>query len=89
MALLLLPPDLNINWLRDKCKVSVNANRKGYLYCHENYIHGVRISVGNAGDVHVDAKCYRSMRKTKSPHSLMVAVSRNEITDASCSCTAG
>ncbi len=75
MALLLLPPDLNVEWLRSKTNLSVNANRKGYLYCHENYIHGVRISAGRGGDVcNVDDKCYRSMRKNN-PYSPLFFIS--------------
>ena len=63
-------------------------------YVIENYIHDIVIEkqVANGSPaIEINAKCYRSQRKSEKPHVVMLHIdtSRNAIVDSLCSCTAG
>lgn len=62
---------------------------KGYKFFYENYVHDV-LMFALQNEVHIKGKCYRSQKKSLSPHSVVVklAVDGNVI-NGKCSCVAG
>lgn len=62
---------------------------KGYKFFYENYLHDVS-SLASVNEVHVKGKCYRSQRKSLSPHSVVVRLSMvGDVNSGKCSCPAG
>ncbi|KAJ8309693.1 hypothetical protein KUTeg_011558 [Tegillarca granosa] len=63
---------------------------RGLTYYKEGYVHKVTISKGSRPEIDIGGRCYRSMRKGKTPHKLSVTLkNKRHICDAYCSCTAG
>jgi hypothetical protein len=57
------------NFLPDFESLSKKALVKGLNYFTQGYIHNIKISEAH-GTMHVDARCWRSMRKSQDPHNL-------------------
>ena len=76
-----------------------NIGEKGYKYFVESYIHDVHVAVipGRTQVSKVKARCYRSQKKSETPHSMELDVCGNggdeggqtKILKAKCSCKAG
>ncbi|XP_031566100.1 adhesion G protein-coupled receptor B1-like [Actinia tenebrosa] len=72
-----------------------NIGEKGYKFFAEAYIHDVHVAKmpGSIHTTKVKAQCYRSQRKTESPHSMELEVGtedkKTKIIKAKCSCKAG
>ena len=92
-----IPFSLNITWLEINGILSQRSREQGSRFFREGYIHGVTLGVAKTGSsttvdassTTVDAKCYRSMRKSEPPHKLFLTVADDKLEDALCSCTAG
>jgi len=84
-----IPFSLNITWLEINGILSQRSREQGSRFFREGDIHGVTLGVAKTGSTTVDAKCYRSMRKSEPPHKLFLAVADDKLEDALCSCTAG
>ena len=71
--------------------ISKRGKERGYNYFMNGYVHKVVFEVLNDTEVAIQAKCYRSMKRNDSPHSLCMCISRNPrtVSDSRCSCVAG
>ncbi|VDI62478.1 Hypothetical predicted protein [Mytilus galloprovincialis] len=83
-----IPETIAISYLPESESVSKKALAKGLNYFTQGYIHDLRISEVN-GAVLVDARCWRSMRKNDSPHSLHIEIGQQKLTESYCTCNAG
>jgi hypothetical protein len=52
------------------------------------YIHNIKISEAR-GAMRVDARCWRSMRKSQDPHNLHVEIGDDKLSESYCTCKTG
>ena len=83
-----LSDNINVEWLRKKCSISIRSEQQGYKFALEDYFFDIRVGAVNEKIV-IDAQCHRSQRKNERPHKISAAVSGESLNDALCSCTAG
>ena len=72
--------------------LSQRSGVRGYNYFLNGYVHQISLCVCGPSEVDIRAKCYRSMRKSKPPHTLTLIVSGASdlrIQSSHCTCTAG
>ena len=67
---------------------SKKALEKGLNYFTQGYIHNIKISEAR-GVIRVDARCWRSMRKSQDPHNLHVEIGDDKLSESYCTCKAG
>ena len=73
-----------------KEKLSKRGKVRGYNFFKNGYVHKVEFEVLKDSQVAVQAKCFRSMRKSDPPHSLNVCFQQNGfIAESKCTCVAG
>ncbi|CAH3033748.1 unnamed protein product, partial [Pocillopora meandrina] len=66
-----------------------NVGEKSYKFFREGYVYDVYTSISAAGESLVKARCYRSLRKNKEPHYLVVKMKNEDratVAQAHCSC---
>ncbi|XP_078000273.1 uncharacterized protein LOC144452932 isoform X1 [Glandiceps talaboti] len=85
-----VPDDISIAYLPGVSSLSTKAQDKGLNYFTQGYVHDIKIN-NASNDLKVLARCWRSMRKSESPHKIEVDISRvlRKVTNANCSCKAG
>ena len=85
-----IPSDLSLKYHPDYNKISQKARQRGLNYFLQGYIHEISIKTDN-NIILIKAKCYRSYRKSQSPHHLRVDIDndRQKISESYCTCTAG
>ena len=83
-SLLGIPDNICISFLPNYKKLSERVLKRGLNYFLQGYIHQIKI-YGKK----VEAKCWRSMRKSAPPHRIRIEISASNITDSFCSCKAG
>lgn len=89
--LLDIPDNIGVSFLPNNKNLSTKCLEKGLNYFTQGYIHNIRVFKLESR-VQVSAKCWRSMRKNDSPHSLHIEISiagDERITESYCSCKAG
>ena len=65
--------NIAVSFLPDFESLSKKALEKGLNYFTKGYIHNIKISESH-GAMGVDARCWRSMRKSQDPHNLHVEI---------------
>ena len=84
-----LPKAVDLNLFGEE-KLSKRGKVRGYNFFKNGYVHKVEFEVLKDCQVAVQAKCFRSMRKSDLPHSLNVCFQQNGfIAESKCSCVAG
>ncbi|KAJ8306777.1 hypothetical protein KUTeg_015673, partial [Tegillarca granosa] len=66
--------------------------RGGIIFFTNGYVHGIKLHGSNKEScVDVGAKCYRSMKKSETPHCITLTIDAEEkdITERHCTCKAG
>ena len=86
---------LSVGNLREKAKslkssrLSKKCLKRGLNYHTQGYTHEIKV-FGNTNAIgRVDAKCWKSTRKSEKPHRLTLEILKNSFNDAGCTCTAG
>jgi hypothetical protein len=64
-----IPDNIAVSFLPNFESLSKRALEKGLNYFTQGYIHDIKISEAH-GTMRVDARCWRSMRKSQDPHNL-------------------
>ena len=83
-----IPENIAVSFLPNSESLSKKILQKGLNYFTQGYIHNIKISEAH-GTIRVDAKCWRSMRKSQAPHKLHIEVGDKTLTESFCSCKAG
>lgn len=89
--LLAVPSDISIEYFQD-ADLSKRAKERGYNFFTNGYVHGLKlVKTSTETMIDVGAKCYRSMRKSETPHiiNLTIDTEKKNITERHCSCKAG
>ena len=69
-----IPDNIGVSYLPKHKTLAKNSLNKGLRNYQQNYVHDFKIfSLENS--LQGSAKCWRSMRKTKAPHSVKVEIS--------------
>ena len=74
-----IPSDLSLKYHPDYNKISQKARQRGLNYFLQGYIHEISIKTDN-NIILIKAKCYRSYRKSQSPHHLRVDIDNDTCT---------
>ena len=93
----LVPDDISVIYIKNFEKLSSKALDRGVSYYTESYVHEISIRrVVDENDrtlLSVTAKCWRSMAKSRKPHSLNFELDLNTkdktLIEPYCSCKAG
>ncbi len=98
-SLLGIPDNISISFLQGSSSHPQRILDKALNYYTQGYIHDIRIatterdvtgpSTSSSNSVHVRGRCWRSMRKNESPHTVFLDIGREKVSDAHCSCKAG
>ncbi|XP_033729693.1 uncharacterized protein LOC117318872 [Pecten maximus] len=83
-----IPDNISPSFLPDSKSLSDKVLQKGLNYFSQGYIHNIKIKE-TENDVRVDARCWRSMRKSEEPHRLHVDIGTETISQSFCSCKVG
>jgi hypothetical protein len=85
-----VPDTISISFLPQSETLSERVITKGLNYFTQSYIHDVRV-LKLEKSVRVDAKCWRSMRKSEQPYALQIEidVAKSILTESYCKCKAG
>ncbi|XP_038064883.1 uncharacterized protein LOC119735247 [Patiria miniata] len=86
----ILPKAVDLNSF-GKEQISKRSRVRGYNFFKNGYVHKIALELLKEGEVAVQGKCFRSMRKSDTPHSLNVCFGRDQglIAESRCSCVAG
>ena len=68
-----IPNNIAVSFLPGFESLSKKALEKGLNYFTQGYIHNIKISEAR-GAMRVDARCWRSLRKSQDPHNLHVEI---------------
>ena len=82
-----IPDNIAVSFLPDFESLSKKSLEKG-LYFTQGYIHNIKISEAH-GAIRVDARYWRSMRKSQDPHNLHVEIGDDKLSESYCTCKAG
>ena len=80
-----IPDNIAVSFLPDFESLSKKALEKGLNYFTQGYIHNINISEAR-GAMRVDARCWRSMRKSQDPHNLHVEIGDDKLSESYCTC---
>ena len=83
-----IPDNIAVSFLPDFESLSKKALEKGLNYFTQGYIHNITISEAR-GVMRVDARCWRSMRKSQDPHNLHVEIGDDKLSESYCTCKTG
>ena len=83
-----IPDNIAVSFLPDFKSLSKKALEKGLNYFTQGYTHNIKISEAR-GAIRVDARCWRSMRKSQDPHNLHVEIGDDKLSESYCTCKAG
>ena len=83
-----IPDKIAVSFLTDFESLSKKALEKGLNYFTQGYIHNIKISEAR-GAMRVDARCWRSMRKSQDPHNLHVEIGDDKLPESYCTCKVG
>jgi hypothetical protein len=86
-----IPNNIAVSFLPGFESLSKKALEKGLNYFTQGYIHNIKISEARGAIVaiRVDARCWRSMRKSQDPHNLHVEIGDDKLSKSYCTCKAG
>ena len=84
-----VPNSVAVSFLPNFKDISKKALNRGYIYFSESYIHDIKVCGESCGNVSVEAKCWRSLRKNETPHKLCTDFKNEKLVEACCSCKAG
>ena len=77
-----LPESFGIDFFGDEA-LSKRSKERGYCFSHEGYVHRITLHAEHT-EVSAKARCYRSMRKSETPHTLNLIIDR-ELRLSTCS----
>ena len=80
--------NIAVSFLPDFESLSKKAFEKGLNYFTQGYIHNIKISEAR-GAIRVDARCWRSMRKSQDLHNLHVEIGDDKLSESYSTCKAG
>jgi hypothetical protein len=83
-----MPDNIAVSFLLDFESLSKKTLEKDLNYFIQDYIHNIKISEAH-GARRVDARCWRSMRKSQDPHNLHVEIDDDKLSESYCTCKAG
>ena len=83
-----MPDNIAVSFLPDFESLSKKILEKDLNYFIQGYIHNIKISEAH-GARRVDARCWRSMRKSQDPHNLHVEIDDDNLSESYCTCKAG
>ena len=83
-----IPDNIAVSFLPNFESLSKRALEKGLNYFTQGYIHDIKISEAH-GTMRVDARCWRSMRKSQDPHNLHVEIGDDKLSESYCTCKVG
>jgi hypothetical protein len=83
-----IPDNIAVSFLPDFESLSKKALEKGLNYFTQGYIHNIKISEAR-GAMRVDARYWRSMRKSQDSHNLHVEIGDGKLSESYCTCKAG
>jgi hypothetical protein len=83
-----MPDNIAVSFLLDFESLSKKTLEKDLNYFIQGYIHNIKISEAH-GAMRVDARCWRSMRKSQDPHNLHVEIDDDNLSESYCTCKAG
>ena len=87
-----VPDNISLSYLPNYDSISERSSDRGLSYYVEGYIHNINVQTDETSAVvRVSAKCWRSMKKSESPHQLSIDINikREILTESLCSCKAG
>jgi hypothetical protein len=73
-------PVLQVQYDSESLSSSKKALEKGLNYFAQGYIPNIKISEAR-GAMRVDARCWRSMRKSQDPHNLHVEIGDDKLSE--------
>ena len=83
-----IPDNIAVSFLPDFESLSKKTLEKDLNYFIQGYIHNIKISEAH-GAIRVDARCWRSMKKSQDPHNLHVEIGHDKLSESYCTCKAG
>jgi hypothetical protein len=83
-----MPDNIAVSFLLDFESLSKKTLEKDLNYFIQDYIHNIKISEAH-GARRVDARCWRSMRKSQDPHNLHVEIDDDNLSESYYTCKAG
>jgi hypothetical protein len=80
-----IPDNIAVSFLPDFESLSKKALEKGLNYFTQGYIHNIKNSEAR-GTMRVDARCWRSMRKSQDPCNRHVEIGDDKLSESYCTC---
>ena len=83
-----IPDNIAVSFLPDFESLSKKVLEKGLNYFTQGYICNIKISEAH-GAMRVDARCWRSMRKSPDSQNLHVEIDDDKLSESYCTCKVG